>query len=238
MPEDPVSVDAEVEHERAGLVGRHTRRALFHYSAVTTAAIAIPTVLEACGGGSKHSRPSQSYKPVALTSAEFAMLTAVTAQLFPKDDLGPGAVEAGVPVYIDHALAGSYKPLLSVYQGFLPMFDKAAASLGAKSFSALSDSHQVALLTEFEAGKPNGVSAAEQATAAENFQLLLEHTREGMFADPMYGGNRGLVGWDLVGYPGVILEFTAHDQTVGVKLPPAHKTATTYRGAPYNGPTL
>lgn len=34
------------------------------------------------------------------------------------------------------------------------------------------------------------------------FLTLRRHTAEGMFSDPVYGGNRGLVGWQLVEYPG------------------------------------
>ena len=32
--------------------------------------------------------------------------------------------------------------------------------------------------------------------------MLLNDTNEGMFADPIYGGNRDFAGWKLIGYPG------------------------------------
>ena len=32
--------------------------------------------------------------------------------------------------------------------------------------------------------------------------LLFEHTIEGLYATPEYGGNRGLVGWKDIGFPG------------------------------------
>jgi hypothetical protein len=32
--------------------------------------------------------------------------------------------------------------------------------------------------------------------------LLFEHTIEGMYANPEYGGNRGLAGWRDIGFPG------------------------------------
>ncbi len=164
-------------------------------------------------------------------------LEAVLAQLMPKDELGPGAVEAGVPTYIDRALAGSYKPLLPVYQSLLPMFDKAAASMGASTFADASRrAEQIALLKDFEAGKPPGVAASAGTSTAGDFQLLLEHMREGMlFGDPMYGGNASLAGWELIGYPDIQLQPSAKAQAVGTKVKPTHQTAKTLGGRPYNG---
>jgi hypothetical protein len=177
-----------------------------------------------------------AYKPVALTNAEMATLKSVLDALFPADSVGPGALEIGVPVYIDRALVGSYKPLLPVYQGLLPLFDKAAASMGAASFSALSAAQQTTLLGQFEAGKAPGVSAAAASAAAGSFQLLLEHMREGLFADPMYGGNRNRAGWKLIGYPDIKITWTASQQKVGAHVNPSGKTAKSYGGKPYNGP--
>jgi gluconate 2-dehydrogenase gamma chain len=174
----------------------------------------------------------------ALTAAELATLTAVLAQLLPADSLGPGAVETGVPTYINRSLAGSYKPLLPVYKGLLPMFDKAAVALGASSFKALSTANQVGLLGKFEAGDPPGLTAAEKSTVAGTFQLLLEHMREGMFGDPMYGGNVDLAGWKLIGYPDIQLETLAKAQEIGAVVKPSNKTAKSYGGKPYNGPPV
>jgi hypothetical protein len=172
----------------------------------------------------------------ALTASESSTLSAVLAQLLPADELGPGAVESGVPAYIERALAGSYKNLLPLYQALLPMFDKAATTLGASSFAELSSSDQIALLEEFEGGTPPGIPASEGATAADGFQLLLAHMREGMFADPMYGGNRRLAGWTLIGYPGIQLQPSAANQQIGTVVKPSGETATSLGGAPYNGP--
>ena len=183
-----------------------------------------------------HVEAAAAYAPVALTATELGTLQAVLGQLFPSDGLGAGAVGMGVDVYIDRALDGSYKSLLPVYQGLLPMFDKAAATMGAASFSGLSAAKQSALLALFEAGKAPGVSAADATAAAGSFQLLLEHMREGLFADPMYGGNRDLAGWRLIGYPDIQLVWTAGDQAIGAKLTATGKTAQSYGGKPYNGP--
>jgi gluconate 2-dehydrogenase gamma chain len=34
------------------------------------------------------------------------------------------------------------------------------------------------------------------------FPLLALHTRQGFYADPIYGGNKDRVGWKLIGFQG------------------------------------
>src|SRR4051812_8273331 len=41
-----------------------------------------------------------------FTPAERAFIEAAVGRLIPNDDVGPGAVEAGVPFFIDRQLAG------------------------------------------------------------------------------------------------------------------------------------
>jgi Gluconate 2-dehydrogenase subunit 3 len=171
----------------------------------------------------------------ALSAREMKTLEALLAQLMPKDSLGPGAVELGVPQYIDSSLTTSYKPLLSTYKSFLATLDKAASAAGADSFEDLSGGAQVKLLEAAEAGKAAGLSAAEKAEAEATFPLVLEHMREGMFGDPMYGGNKGLEGWKLIGYPGIQLAATEPVQQVDAKVPPTGMTAKNYGGEPYDG---
>ncbi len=163
-------------------------------------------------------------------------LTSVLKQLLPTDELGPGAVESGVHVYIDKSLAGSYKDSLPVYQGLLPLFEKSASTMGATSFSALPSSKQVDLLEKLETGKAPGLNAEEASSASGSFQLLLEHMREGMFGDPMYGGNKNLAGWKLISYPGIKLVWSGQDQAIGTKVTPTNETARALGGEPYNGP--
>ena len=227
---DELASGEEASPERSGAFERHTRRQLLQYGAAVAGAVALPGALDASTASAK------TPKAVSLTSQEMTTLKAALARMLPNDDLGPGAIEADVHVYIDRALAGSYKPARPLYQQLLSTFDKSAASMGATSFSALSAGSQDSVLMQVEAGTAPGVPASDQATAMASFQLLLSHMREGMFADPMYGGNRDLAGWNLIGFPGVTLVWSANDQTVGAKVPSSHDTATTYGGRPYNGP--
>lgn len=213
-----------------------TRRSFIGQSAAVAGGL---TVLGGAGAGLLESATALAASAGgALTVAELATLTAVLSQLLPSDSLGPGAVEAGVPTYINQSLTGSYSSLLPAYQSFLPMFDTAAQSLGAASFSALPAAQQVSLLTEFEAGTPPGVPTSEAPVVQGLFQLLLEHMREGMFGDPMYGGNRSLAGWKLIGYPGIQLVTTAPEQKINANVKSSNKTARSYGGKPYNGPPV
>ena len=42
------------------------------------------------------------------------------------------------------------------------------------------------------------------------FHLLRQNTIEGMFCDPMHGGNADLIGWQLIGYPGPYMSWADH----------------------------
>ncbi len=50
-------------------------------------------------------------------------------------------------------------------------------------------------------GFENGSIALKDVKSADFFALLLQNTQEGFFADPIYGGNRDMAGWKLVGFP-------------------------------------
>lgn len=47
------------------------------------------------------------------------------------------------------------------------------------------------------------------------FSMVLEDTYEGMFSDPIYGGNHAFAGWLLVGYPGAQRAYTPEELTAG-----------------------
>ena len=158
-----------------------------------------------------------------FTVAEAAFVEAAVGRLIPKDELGPGAVEAGVPIFLDRQLGGDYGKALRWYMGgpwapglptqgyqsrFTPAqmyrtaireIDQAVGKAhGGATFAKLSAADQDAVLTELQAGK----LALDQADPAAFFKLLLQNTIEGFFSDPIYGGNRDMVGWKLIGFPG------------------------------------
>ena len=150
----------------------------------------------------------------ALAPAERDTLDAVCARLIPTDEHGPGAREARAAQYIDRALAGFLAPSRQAYATGLADLDRRAAEGHGAPFAKLTDANQDAVLTSVE--------------ATPFFALVRNHTIQGTFCDPFYGGNADFVGWDLLGYPGVRTSVTEADQRMGVTLAPNHKSAYDY----------
>lgn len=161
-----------------------------------------------------------AYTPIVLTADEIATVRAATDRFFPPDDLGPSASEAGVFVYIDRSLAGRNAAMLPLYQEGLLALDVIAE--GGK-FAELDAETQDTLLAQIEANEIKEFPAGF-------FGLLLQHTREGLFADPAYGGNRDFSGWDLIGYTGIRLLWTAEDQALDVLPDPEHVSVVQWGG--------
>lgn len=170
----------------------------------------------------------ENYQPVALSAEEAATLRAVGNRLIPADDLGPGAGDAGTFIYIDWTLAGPGAFMLEMYQAGLAALDDAA---GGDGFAAADVTTQDDVLSRAEAGELEGVPEGF-------FGLVLEYTRQGMFGDPMYGGNAGFAGWDLIQYPGLKLTWTAEEQAIGTVVTPAHRSVADQGGMPYAPPQI
>lgn len=152
-------------------------------------------------------------------------MQAAVARLIPVDELGPGALEAGVPFFIDRQLAGAYGAGARLYragpwrkgestQGYqLPhtpaeLFRAALrairADLAAKGgFEGLDAHAQDAYLDALQNGKVDLGAAG----TSEFFELLLALTMEGYFGDPAYGGNRGMHAWRMIGFPGAYSNY-------------------------------
>jgi len=160
-----------------------------------------------------------------FTPQEATVVVALVDALIPKDDVGPGGVEAGVPIFIDRELAGAYGRGARMYldgpfaqgtpqQGYqLPLtlaelYRVGIADLNAwcartrsgKTFDQLSSADRITALKDIEAGR----AEFAQVPARTFFSLLLQNTMEGYFADPMYGGNRNGAVWKMIGFPGAI----------------------------------
>lgn len=143
----------------------------------------------------------------ALTPAEGALVEAIGARIWPGDPADPGAREAGSVHYVDRALAGPYARYLSTYRIALGQIDAAARKLHRKPFVELEESTQDALLDALSRGRLAGVRHGESF-----FLTIRVHVLEGVFSDPVHGGNRNLVGWKAVGYPGPFYGITEQEQ--------------------------
>lgn len=219
--------NGRAEPERRGTGRRMTRARLLQAGAAGVAGVAAGGALV----GEAGAREAQTPPPLPLrflTKWEFDLLTAMAETIWPTDDLGPGARVAGVGYYIDGQLAGSWGqgnrfylngpfftpadsghgwqiPLApaEVYRAFLPGYDQYVRATYGASYQELPADRQKAAMEDLRTGKatiPLGGSTA--FAGGDFFSMFRQNVLEGMLADPAYGGNRDMVGWKWIGFPG------------------------------------
>jgi gluconate 2-dehydrogenase gamma chain len=138
-----------------------------------------------------------------FTETEALIVAAAAARIFPSDDSGPGAKEAGVVIYIDRQLAGPYGRDRDRYtQG---PFEDGAPELGYQGKATPREIYRQGLKSLAGFDRLELAEQDKRLTQIESslfFTLLRQHTIEGMFCDPIHGGNVDMVGWQLIGFPG------------------------------------
>ena len=143
-----------------------------------------------------------------FTAAEAHVVTAACERIFPADDSGLGATEAGVVIYIDRQLAGPYGR--DKYRYTKGPWVESLPEHGNQSKATPREIYRegIRLLEDFAALPVAGQDAKLRAIEKTPFfQLLRRHTLEGMFSDPLHGGNAGMIGWQLIGYPGPRMSY-------------------------------
>lgn len=153
---------------------------------------------------------------------DFDVLSAATERIFPEDENGPGAIGLGVPYFIDHQLAGGYgnnereytmgpfsegtdyqgyqSPLKRhdiFMQGILAL-EKESQKEHGEAFVNLDGEQQDTILQKFEADKVK----LKNVSSAYFFDQLRTATLSGAYADPLYGGNANMSGWQMKEFPG------------------------------------
>lgn len=170
-----------------------------------------------------------------FTAEERVTADHLTSRIIPTDDSGPGAREADVVAFIDRQLAGFYGRGQRWYmsgpfpdpldtQGYqsehtpAQLWRAGLAALDAHSreihdglaFSELDEERQDAILKAMDEGEAEFADISAKAF----FEFAKEMTIEGFFCDPIYGGNRDMVAWRYVGFPGArydYRDFVQHD---------------------------
>jgi len=144
-----------------------------------------------------------------FTEQEAKVIIAACERIFPADESGPGATQAGAMVYIDRQLAGPYGT--DKYRYTQGPFVESVPEHGYQGKANPQETYREGIkqlgsgFAELEAAKQD--EALKKIEKTHFFQLLRQHTIEGMFCDPMHGGNAGLIGWQLIGYPGPQMSF-------------------------------
>jgi gluconate 2-dehydrogenase gamma chain len=176
-----------------------------------------------------------------FTADERGFIEAAVDRLIPPDPTGPGAVEANVPFFIDRQLAGPFGRGDHFYlggpwkqgtpeQGYQLRFSPAqlyraaikevdnhtAVHFGGVSFSKLGDADKDAILKGLETGSIKLDGAVD---AKAFFDMLLQNTKEGYFSDPIYGGNKDMAAWKMIGFPGAHYDYSEWVDRPGERVP-------------------
>ena len=176
------------------------------------------------------SKPPPPPGYVFLKPGEAAFVEAVCDHMVPADDLTPSGVDLGLAVFVDRALAsgwgrgerlylqGPFKPG-TANQGYqLPLTPAELYRAGisqsnaycrkayGKTFDRLAPDQKEKFLRDLSAG---AVELAGGLPAKTFFELVYQTVVEGMFADPVYGGNRDKAVWKVIGFPGVMANNAA-----------------------------
>ncbi len=169
-----------------------------------------------------------------FTEEEALTIAAAAARIFPADQSGPGANEAAVVIYIDRQLGSAYGR--DHYRYTQPPFETGLPEQGWQGKETPREVYRIGLktLSGFRL-----LDAAEQDARLhqiENtpfFSLLRTHTIEGMFCDPMHGGNADMIGWQLIGFPGPRMGyFEDVDQHYGTPFRPKPASLAQMLGRP------
>jgi gluconate 2-dehydrogenase gamma chain len=178
-------------------------------------------------------RPAQAQTAAGAAAAgysflnleEAAFVEALVDHMVPADELTPKGTDVGINIYIDRALAGAWGKGDRLYmqgpwkpgvpsQGYqLPLTPAQLYRAGieatnaycrktyGKAFDRLDETQREEVLIGLSSGK---VSFEGGLPARVFWTTVYQTVMEGMFADPIYGGNRDKVGWKMINFPGVI----------------------------------
>jgi len=162
-----------------------------------------------------------------FTPQEARLMEALVECLIPADELSVSGLDAGCAEFIDRQLAGSYGTFERLYmQGpFVagtpeqgdqsPLVPQQRYRLGlaalerhcqqtlGKSFVELPGEQKDQVITSVQ----NGEIVFKDIDSKMFFAILLQNTMEGFFADPIYGGNRDMVSWKMLGFPGARYDY-------------------------------
>jgi gluconate 2-dehydrogenase gamma chain len=175
-----------------------------------------------------------------FTAAEQAFIEPAIDRLIPADEAGPSASAAQVHIFLDRQLAGpfgrgdhfylggpwpsgtpeqGYQSRLSpaqLYRAAIPAIETYVGSKQAgKSFKALAGADQDGVLKALESGD----AKLDGADAKAFFTMFLQNVLEGYFSDPIYGGNKDMGAWKMIGFPGAHYDYREWISRHGERVP-------------------
>jgi gluconate 2-dehydrogenase gamma chain len=176
-----------------------------------------------------------------FTADEQAFVTAAVDRLIPQSPEGPSGSEANIPFFLDRQLAGPFgrgdhyflggpwkkgEPTQGYQMRFSPaqlyraaikaINDYTAANFGGAAFTKLSEADQDKALKALESGQAQLGGGVD---AKAFFAMLLQNAKEGYFSDPIYGGNKDMAAWKMIGFPGAHYDYSEWVTRHGERVP-------------------
>jgi gluconate 2-dehydrogenase gamma chain len=172
-------------------------------------------------------------------------LASACDRLIPADEDGPGALACNVPVFLDQQMMTSYGKgedwymqgphdpkaastfgyqlpytLQELYRRSISAIDAHCRHTHQSDFASLDGDTRDTILTQLEKGEIDFSPYGEASLPAKTFfGFLLGNTREGYLADPIYGGNKGMAAWVMIGFPGARASFLEWVNQHNIKYP-------------------
>jgi len=189
------------------------------------AATATPAVIATQSAQAQQPAASPPATYEFLNLEEAAFVEALVDHMVPADDLSPKGTDIGINIYIDRALAGAWGKGDRLYmqgpwkrgvpsQGYqLPLTPAQLYRAGIeatnahcrktynKRFDQLSEAQREEVLQALSAGR---ITFESGPPSRPFWGMVYQTVMEGMFSDPIHGGNRDKAGWKLIGFPGAI----------------------------------
>ena len=175
-----------------------------------------------------------------FTPSEAATVEAFVDRLIPPDPQTPGGKDCGCAAFIDRQLAGPYgrneafymmgpfqegtkqqgpQSALTIAQQYrkaLAAFDAACRDkFNSKTFAALSDEQKDDVIKGLE----NGSFKLDGYDGKTFFTQILKDTQSGLLADPIYGGNKDMAAWKMIGFPGAHYDYKEWVPRHGERVP-------------------
>jgi gluconate 2-dehydrogenase gamma chain len=194
-------------------------------AAAATATVSLPQGADAQQPAATPAAAPATPGYAFLNLDEAAFVEALVDHMVPADELSPKGTDIGINIYIDRALAGGWGKGERLYmqgpwkrgvpsQGYqLPLTPAQLYRAGieatnahcrktyGKPFDRLDEPQREEVLVGLSTGK---VTFDSGLPARVFWTAMYQTVMEGMFSDPIYGGNRDKAGWRLIGFPGAI----------------------------------
>ena len=152
--------------------------------------------------------PAGDHHGAFFNDDDYKTVAALAERIMPGAPGKPGAREADVVNYIDLALMGHDLDQQDFYRRGLVQLEEYCQKAHGHAFRSLPAAQQDEVVAALAEGKADNFTYPRAQAFFERVRL---HTMEGMFADPIYGGNKDFAGWKLVGFPGAQHMFTPED---------------------------